>query len=248
MEALISDEKQRLRESFKQKRKALSAAEKRERDRKIFSILQDCEAFKRAKTLLIYCSTPLEPDTGKIIGLSLRLKKHVAVPRTKGKGRMDFVFINSLSDLREGRYGILEPADSLCEVFSVREEKGKGRQKENQGQERQRERQQEQNDTLSAADITDTDGCSNTDVLCIVPGLCFDKNGSRIGYGGGYYDRFLKDFCGVVMGLCYDECFLESIPRDEHDISVDLILTETGLKKADGRQKYGRKQKSERCF
>ena len=130
----------------------------------------------------------------------------------------------------------------------MREENGKGRQKENQGQERQRERQQEQNDTLSAADMTDTDGCSDTDILCIVPGLCFDKNGSRIGYGGGYYDRFLKDFCGVVMGLCYDECFLESIPRDEHDISVDLILTETGLKKADGRQKYGRKQKSERCF
>ncbi len=248
MEALISEKKQRLRASFKQKRKALSAAEKRERDVKIFSILQDCEAFKRAKTLLIYCSTPLEPDTCKIIGLSLRLKKHVAVPRTKEKGDMDFVFINSLSDLKEGQYGILEPADSLCKVFSVKEEKGKGRQRENQGRERQRERQQEQNDTLSAADMTDTDGCSDTDVLCIVPGLCFDKNGSRIGYGGGYYDRFLKDLCGVVMGLCYDECFLESIPRDEHDISVDLILTETGLKKADGRQKYGRKQKSERCF
>lgn len=227
METLISDEKQRLRASFKQKRKALSAAEKRERDRKIFSILQDCEAFKRAKTLLIYCSTPLEPDTEEIIGLSLRLKKHVAVPRTKGKGRMDFVFINSLSDLREGRYGILEPTAELRKIF-LKEKTDREKQDRN---------------------CTDTaDAGGEADVLCVVPGLCFDKNGSRIGYGGGYYDRFLKDFCGVVMGLCYDECFLESIPRDEHDISVDLILTETGLKKADGRQKYGRKQKSERCF
>lgn len=240
MEALISEKKQRLRESFKQKRKALSAAEKRERDRKIFSLLQDCEAFKRAKTLLIYCSTPLEPDTGEIIGLSLRLKKHVAVPRTKEKGDMDFVFINSLSDLREGRYGIPEPTAELRKIFL----------KEKTDREKQDLNCTDTADAGGEADVFCENGrekncrsesgsnagdCRRADVLCVVPGLCFDKSGSRIGYGGGYYDRFLKDFCGVVMGLCYDECFLESIPRDGHDISVDLILTETGLKKADGR-------------
>lgn len=210
MEDLNAEQKQRLRALFKQKRKALSAAEKRERDKNIFSVFRNCETFKNAETLLVYCSTPFEPDTREIIGLSLKLKKRVALPRTKGKGDMDFVFINALLDLKKGRYGIYEPTDELCETFLKGEAKS-----ERSGLEK--------------------DDGEESNALCIVPGLCFDKSGNRIGYGGGYYDRFLKDFCGKTMGLCYDECFLENIPRDGHDISVDLILTETGLKKADGR-------------
>ena len=108
----------------------------------------------------------------------------------------------------------------------MREEKGKGRQKENQGQERQRERQQEQNDTLSAADMTDTDGCSNTDVLCIVPGLCFDKNGSRIGYGGGYYDRFLSDADIFKIGLCYDFQIVRETEHGAFDVPMDTVISE----------------------
>ncbi len=66
--------------------------------------------------------------------------------------------------------------------------------------------------------------------LCIVPGLCFDENGFRIGYGGGYYDRFLADKTISTVGLCFDDCFCNTLPVCEHDIRVNNVLTETGFK------------------
>ena len=64
---------------------------------------------------------------------------------------------------------------------------------------------------------------AQTATLCVVPGLAFDKNRRRLGYGGGYYDRFLRDYRGYKVGLCYKE-FLIDIPVEEHDEKVDLVL------------------------
>ena len=63
--------------------------------------------------------------------------------------------------------------------------------------------------------------------LCIVPGLCFDREGNRIGYGKGFYDRFLADFDGVTLGLCYSEFLLEEIPTDENDRKVNIVVSDT---------------------
>ncbi len=68
-----------------------------------------------------------------------------------------------------------------------------------------------------------------TDALCIVPGLCFDSTGYRLGYGKGYYDRFLKDFNGKSIGLCYSYNVEPSIPHDKYDVKTDLVLTENGF-------------------
>lgn len=65
--------------------------------------------------------------------------------------------------------------------------------------------------------------------LCIVPGLSFDKNGFRLGYGGGYYDRYLVSFKGEVVGLCYDECLTDVLPRDEFDINIPIVITENNI-------------------
>lgn len=62
--------------------------------------------------------------------------------------------------------------------------------------------------------------------LCIVPGLSFDKNGYRLGFGKGYYDRFLSGFDGVSVGLCYENCLSEGLPTDKFDICVDHLITE----------------------
>lgn len=64
--------------------------------------------------------------------------------------------------------------------------------------------------------------------LCIVPALSFDENGYRMGYGGGYYDRFLRGYDGISVGICYDD-FLGEIPREEHDLPVDILVTETKI-------------------
>ena len=64
--------------------------------------------------------------------------------------------------------------------------------------------------------------------LCIVPGLSFAPNGARIGYGKGYYDRFLADFPGVAIGAVYESMLSDSLPTDEHDLPVSLVFTERG--------------------
>ena len=61
--------------------------------------------------------------------------------------------------------------------------------------------------------------------VCVVPGLSFDNNGFRLGYGKGYYDRFLNSFSGIAVGFCYDECIAELLPRNEFDKKVDYIIT-----------------------
>ena len=65
------------------------------------------------------------------------------------------------------------------------------------------------------------------DTLIIVPGVAFDAKGYRVGYGKGFYDRFLKDKRQItVMGLCFSSQVVEEIPYDEHDIKMDKIITE----------------------
>lgn len=61
--------------------------------------------------------------------------------------------------------------------------------------------------------------------LVLMPGLAFDKNGNRMGYGGGYYDKFLSaEPKHPTVALCYDFQLVEAIPTDAYDIPVDLVL------------------------
>ena len=65
--------------------------------------------------------------------------------------------------------------------------------------------------------------------LIIVPGLAFDKSGHRIGYGHGYYDKFLKTIKNkpLKIGLSYNLQIVDNIPKKQHDIPVDIIVTES---------------------
>ena len=63
--------------------------------------------------------------------------------------------------------------------------------------------------------------------LCIVPGIAFDKAGFRLGYGGGYYDRFLARHGDLrTLGVCYEMLLRASLPRDASDIAVERVITE----------------------
>lgn len=61
----------------------------------------------------------------------------------------------------------------------------------------------------------------------IVPGIVFDIKGYRIGYGGGYYDRYLSQFKGILISLAFNIQIRKNVPVEDFDIPVDLILTET---------------------
>lgn len=63
--------------------------------------------------------------------------------------------------------------------------------------------------------------------LFLIPGVAFDEAGNRLGRGGGYYDRLLKNFNGTRMAVAFDFQLAEHIPTDPHDIPMHAILTET---------------------
>jgi len=62
--------------------------------------------------------------------------------------------------------------------------------------------------------------------LIIVPGVAFDEKGSRLGHGKGYYDRLLKNAKVPIVALAFEFQIIENVPTDEHDKSVDIIITE----------------------
>ncbi len=64
--------------------------------------------------------------------------------------------------------------------------------------------------------------------LVIVPGTAFDKKGDRIGYGMGFYDKFLSQVKIKTIGLAYDFQVVVHIPGEEHDVKVDMVVMDNG--------------------
>lgn len=69
--------------------------------------------------------------------------------------------------------------------------------------------------------------------LVIVPGLAFDLRGHRLGFGGGYYDRFLSGVSATTVGLTFACLLLEAVPLDPWDVPVDLVVTESTLQRGE---------------
>ena len=70
--------------------------------------------------------------------------------------------------------------------------------------------------------------------IVIVPGVVFDLEKNRIGFGGGYYDTFLKKIRGgnkkvLFIGICYDFQIIEKVPAEEHDVVLDFVVSESRI-------------------
>ena len=73
--------------------------------------------------------------------------------------------------------------------------------------------------------VADDPVADDPTALVLMPGLAFDKEGHRIGYGGGYYDKFLaEEPAHPTVALCYDFQIVKELPTEEFDIPVDLVL------------------------
>ena len=80
---------------------------------------------------------------------------------------------------------------------------------------------------IIGADFFDQAGKKIKLDVIFVPGLCFDKDGNRIGFGAGYYDKFLKlNKESFKIGCCPKECLVDKLPKDEWDEKVDLAVTD----------------------
>jgi 5-formyltetrahydrofolate cyclo-ligase len=69
-----------------------------------------------------------------------------------------------------------------------------------------------------AVDVGDID-------LVIVPGLAFTESGHRLGYGGGYYDRFLPTAAARSVGVCFVDQLVDELPLAAHDVPVDMVVS-----------------------
>lgn len=179
----IKQEKTRLRKELLKIRDSIPDDEKERSDELIFSKLVSLKEYKNAEVIFTYVSKGSEADTFRIIARAFSDKKMVAVPKCAEGFAMDFYYINSISELEPGAFGVLEPAAGLKKADYL---------------------------------------CG----LCLVPGISFDKLGFRLGYGKGYYDRFLPRFNGTAAGICKSNFLLERLPHYETDYKVDMVITD----------------------
>ena len=191
----IREVKKGLRQEFKTTRCAFSPGEKGQRDEKILARLVNLPEYREAPLLLTYVSTAIEVDTHALIGQALAAGKKVAVPWcVPGKVEMKFFYINALSELAPGTFGVLEPVPERAEELP-----------------------------LSSGALLRS--------FCVLPGLGFDLEGFRLGYGKGYYDRFLSRYPGVTAGVCYTACLRTQLPHGRYDRRADILVTEKFVKR-----------------
>lgn len=65
--------------------------------------------------------------------------------------------------------------------------------------------------------------------LCLMPGLAAGRDGTRLGYGGGFYDRFLTTFRGITLFPIYESLLFVTLPTEETDMRVTYLVTEKGV-------------------
>lgn len=59
----------------------------------------------------------------------------------------------------------------------------------------------------------------------LVPGTAFDRDCCRLGQGGGYYDKFLRETSAFCAGVCHEAALVEYVPREAHDLPMDAVIT-----------------------
>ncbi len=173
--------KTEIRDNIKKIRKELNPAKKESLDKTIIAKINSNSRVQNAETILIYMSHKNEVDIINFISENIN-KKNLVLPKVN-KNNLDLYLIESLEDLEEGAYGIMEPKTS-CK-------------------------------SIKPEDID----------LAFIPGIAFDKNGHRIGYGKGYYDKLSKDLKCQKIGLAYDFQIVDEIPFESHDVPVDFIIS-----------------------
>ena len=63
--------------------------------------------------------------------------------------------------------------------------------------------------------------------LILIPAVACDRQGYRLGYGGGFYDRWLPNSTGLKVGIIFEQFYLDELPRDIWDVPLDAIVTES---------------------
>ena len=71
-----------------------------------------------------------------------------------------------------------------------------------------------------------TDATQVVPEALLIPGRAFAPDGARLGRGAGFYDRYLSDFSGLKIGICFNEQIMGKLPLEKHDIPVNCVVTD----------------------
>lgn len=206
------DDKKSFRKAMLLKRDGIPYENRMEADNARNEHIRSWETYKEAELLLFYVSYRSEADTLQLIKEALADNRKVAVPKVVGTD-MVFYRITELSQLVEGYKGILEPDTEQAEVLV------------------------DCDGGIADADRTEPQVGEKREALpnhtlLFVPGCAFDEKGGRMGYGGGFYDRFMEKYPDVLrVALAYEEQLVDEVPREAHDKPVDAIVTESRILK-----------------
>ena len=180
--------KTELRRHLLAQRAILTPAEIEQHSAVIAAYVCALPAFCVSPTIMVYMALPQEVQTLSIITQARQSQKRIAAPVTRGQDLVAVALSEAPTQLRRGRFGILEPCGTQRVIHP--QEIG----------------------------------------FIAVPGIAFDARGGRLGFGKGYYDRFLRQLpattyrCGLAFGIQVVPC----VPQASHDICMHGIVTEQG--------------------
>lgn len=221
--------KREIRKKILAVRDAIPVADRSLFDKKITEIVTGMEEYREAEAILAYVSYKSEVDTMLLIQQALEDGKYVFAPKVTGN-EMEFWQTTAMEDLQEGYRGIREPVQSVSFPDWIRD----------------RCRVANADVVTDKVEECALEGCK---VMMWMPGVVFDRERHRIGYGGGFYDRYLnrlsqlsrqtasteqpmphsERFTLTTAALAYECQVLEQIPYEEHDMKPDLLITEQGI-------------------
>lgn len=207
-EAFLSKEKpygtakNEIRKSFRGKRDSLTDQQVLEWSRQVNENLAAWETFQRAESICFYYPLGREVNLLSSAQAALALGKQVYFPKTKGM-EMEFYRVTNLQDFKEGNFHVMEP------FFSGRQPEGL---------------------LASGEEGNLSVGCHPSSLLMLVPGVVFDREKRRMGYGKGYYDRYLVRLPGAIKaGIAYECQIVAHVPTERQDISMDYMVTEAEI-------------------
>lgn len=174
-----------------------------------FRSLRDFAPYRNAKTVLLYASLSYEAPTSRLIDFCLKDGKTTALPKTQKRkhadegGIMDFYILSPDRPFREQtQIGPFGIAepDSSCPLFVPDE--------------------------------------NRFPLLVCVPAIAFSETGIRLGRGAGYYDRYCERLARAALqtplivyaGLCRDFQIVEKVPYEKHDLRVQFLISEGGIR------------------
>jgi len=195
----LRKQKSDLRNELLERRRSILPEKREDWDKKIANVFLNSISYRFCDIVLIYVSTKDEVSTSLIIEKSLINKKIVACP------------ISNPGDNTLSFKTINSPDELNAGSYNILEP------------------------PKTNADFRDLFDAALEQkkrpplAVCVIPCLSYDSSGYRMGYGKGYYDRFLPSFDGTKIGLCYSDFKAGNLPKGKYDVKLDVIITEKGV-------------------